>query len=141
MTDAVRLLAIRETPLSVGEVYDAVHDREAGGIALFIGTVRDHDSGKEVVTLDYSAHPTAADALRQVAVEVVKQFDVIAVAAVHRVGPLVIGDIAVITAVSCAHRGEAFSASRRLIDDLKARVPIWKHQTFTDGAEEWVGTP
>ena len=63
------------------------------------------------------------------------------VAAVHRVGRLEIGDIAVVVATSAAHRGEAFAASRALIDTLKDEVPIWKHQRFTDGSDEWVGTP
>lgn len=141
MPDAIRLLAIRDSALSVGEVYDAVHHHEAGGVALFVGTVRDHDSGREVASLDYSAHPSAEAVLREVATEVVGRFDVIGLAAVHRVGPLAVGDVAVVVAVSCAHRGEAFSASRHLIDELKARVPIWKHQGFADGGDEWVGTP
>jgi molybdopterin synthase catalytic subunit len=67
--------------------------------------------------------------------------EVIAVAAVHAVGDLRIGDLAVVVAASCAHRGDAFDACRRLIDDLKEQVPIWKHQVFADGGEEWVGTP
>jgi molybdopterin synthase catalytic subunit len=138
---AVRLLAIREAPLSVDEVFAAVGDDAAGGTALFVGAVRDHDGRPDVpVTgLAYSAHPTAEAELRRVAEKVAADFPVRALAAVHRVGDLRVGDIAVIVAVACPHRGEAFAASRRLIDDLKREVPIWKHQTFADGAEEWVG--
>ncbi|WP_129840659.1 molybdenum cofactor biosynthesis protein MoaE [Streptomyces sp. RFCAC02] len=140
--DTVRLIAIRDTPLSVDEVLAAVADPAAGGTAFFSGTVRDHDGppGHPAVTsLDYSAHPGAQRALREVAERVAADFPVRAVAAVHRVGPLAVGDTAVVVAVACAHRGEAFEACRRLIDDLKREVPIWKHQTFADGSEEWVG--
>ncbi len=137
--DPIRLLAVRETPLSLDEVHAAVGDDAAGGTTLFVGTVRDHDGGKPVAALEYSAHPTAARELRRVAEQVCADFPVRALAAVHRTGRLEIGDVAVIVAVSCAHRGEAFAASRRLIDDLKHQVPIWKHQVFTDGEEEWVG--
>ena len=140
-SDRIRLLDIRDVPLSVDEVAAAVADPTAGGTTVFIGAVRDHDSDKSVTGLDYSAHPTALDRLREVAEVVAGKYDVIGVAAVHRVGPLAIGDLAVVVAVSAAHRGEAFDASRALIDDLKATVPIWKHQLFEDGTEEWVGTP
>jgi molybdopterin synthase catalytic subunit len=140
----IRLLAVRDTPLSVDEVFAAVGDDAAGGTTLFVGTVRDHDSrggaaAAAVSGLSYSAHPSAEAELRRVAEKVAADFPVRALAAVHRVGDLRIGDIAVIVAVSCPHRGEAFAASRRLIDDLKQEVPIWKHQTFSDGTEEWVG--
>ncbi|WP_436847124.1 molybdenum cofactor biosynthesis protein MoaE [Streptomyces buecherae] len=139
--DPIRLLAIRETPLSVDEVFAAVGDAAAGGTALFVGTVRDHDGpgDAQVTGLGYAAHPSVAAELRRVAEKVVADFPVRALAAVHRVGDLMVGDLAVVVAVSCPHRAEAFAACRRLIDDLKAEVPIWKHQTFGDGTEEWVG--
>ncbi|MGY0058643.1 molybdenum cofactor biosynthesis protein MoaE [Streptomyces sp. LZ34] len=137
--DPIRLLAIRDTPLSVDEVFGAVGDAAAGGTALFVGTVRDHDGGADVGALGYSGHPTAEAELRRVAEKVAADFPVRALAAVHRVGDLVVGDLAVVVAVACPHRAEAFAACRRLIDDLKSEVPIWKHQTFTDGTDEWVG--
>ncbi|MFF9690089.1 molybdenum cofactor biosynthesis protein MoaE [Streptomyces sp. NPDC014623] len=137
--DPIRLLGIRDTPLSVDEILRAVGDDAAGGTALFVGTVRNHDGGQDVGSLGYSCHPTAGDELRRVAEKVVAEFPVRALAAVHRVGELGVGDLAVVVAVSCAHRGEAFDACRRLIDDLKHEVPIWKHQRFSDGTEEWVG--
>ena len=140
-TDPIRLLAVRDTPLSVDEVCAAVADREAGGIALFVGTVRDHDGhadGAAVTSLAYSAHPTVDAELRRVAELVTAEFPVRALAAVHRVGELAVGDMAVVVAVACPHRGEAFAACRKLIDDLKHSVPIWKHQTFEDGSDEWV---
>jgi len=138
-TDVIRLLDIRDTPLSLDEVYASVGDSTAGGIDLFVGTVRDHDGGKGVTALEYSAHPSAPDELRRIAEKVAADFPVAALAAVHRVGRLEIGDIAVIVAVACPHRGEAFDACRRLIDTLKHEVPIWKHQHFADGTSEWVG--
>lgn len=137
--DPITLLELRDTPLSLDEVYAAVGDPTAGGTAIFIGTVRDHDGGQSVASLGYSSHPTAERELRKVAEKVVADFPVRALAAVHRVGDLSIGDIAVIVAVSCPHRAEAFAACRRLIDDLKHEVPIWKHQVYADGNEEWVG--
>lgn len=136
----VRLLDIRETPLDVTEVVSALGSDDAGGLNIFVGLVRDHDHGRGVTGLGYSAHPTAMAKLAEVAEAVAERFGV-DVAAVHRVGDLVIGDIAVIVATTAAHRGETFDATRDLIDTLKAEVPIWKHQRFADGAEEWVGLP
>ena len=136
----IRLIAVRESELSLDEVRAAVADPAAGGIALFAGAVRDHDHYKDVTGLSYSAHPTAEAELRRVAEVIVEKFPVIGVAAVHRVGDLAIGDLAVVVAVSCAHRGDAFDACRELIDELKASVPIWKHQRFGDGTSEWVGS-
>ncbi|HEX3311487.1 MAG TPA: molybdenum cofactor biosynthesis protein MoaE [Streptosporangiaceae bacterium] len=137
----VRLIAVRESELSVDEVRAAVADPAAGGIALFAGTVRDSDHDQGVSGLSYSAHPSAADELRRVAEAITEKYPVIGIAAVHRVGDLAIGDLAVVLAVSCPHRAEAFDACRDLIDILKASVPIWKHQRFDDGTAEWVGTP
>jgi molybdopterin synthase catalytic subunit len=140
-TPVVRVVDLRETPLDVAEVLDALGDEASGGLTLFVGRVRDHDHGLGVRGLEYSAHPTALEALRRVCDRVAEEYDVHGVAAVHRVGRLEIGDIAVVVATSAAHRGEAFAASRALIDTLKDEVPIWKHQQFTDGSDEWVGTP
>jgi molybdopterin synthase catalytic subunit len=137
----VRLVAIRDADLDVAEVLAAVTDPAAGGIDVFVGAVRDHDRDKGVVGLEYSAHPSALDRLREVAETVAKEYDVLAVAAVHRVGSLDIGDLAVVVATAAAHRAEAFEASRALIDQLKDTVPIWKHQRFQDGSDEWVGSP
>jgi molybdopterin synthase catalytic subunit len=137
----VRLVDLRETPLDVAEAVAALDDSESGGLTLFVGRVRNHDHGLGVEGLEYSAHPTALDALHRVCATVAEEYGVHGVVAVHRVGRLAIGDIAVIVATTAAHRGEAFAASRALIDTLKAEVPIWKHQEFADGTEEWVGTP
>jgi len=141
VTSAVRLVDLRETPLDVAEVVAALDDDASGGLTLFVGRVRDHDGGKGVTGLDYSAHPTALAKLAEVCERVAAEHRVHGVAAVHRVGTLAIGDIAVVVATTSSHRGEAFTASRALIDTLKAEVPIWKHQRFGDGTEEWVGSP
>jgi molybdopterin synthase catalytic subunit len=139
--DPVRLLAIRDTALSVDEVLAAVADPRAGGVVVFLGTVRDHDEGRSVTELGYTAHPTALAELRRVAEAVAAAHPVYGLAAVHRTGDLGVGDLAVVVAVSCAHRGEAFDAARALIDDLKEQVPLWKHQRFDDGEAQWVGSP
>lgn len=137
----IRLIAVRESELSVDEVRAAVADPAAGGIALFAGAVRDSDHDRGVSGLSYSAHPSAVGELHRVAEVIAEKYPVIGIAAVHRVGDLAIGDLAVVLAVSCPHRAEAFDACRDLIDILKASVPIWKHQRFDDGTAEWVGTP
>ena len=136
----VRLIAVRDSELSVDEVLAAVADPSGGGIALFAGAVRDADHDHDVTGLSYSAHPSAESELRRVAEVIAGKFPVLGIAAVHRVGDLEIGDLAVVVAVACPHRAEAFDACRALIDELKASVPIWKHQRFADGSSEWVGS-
>lgn len=138
---AIKLVEIRDTPLVPQEILDAVDDPASGGATLFVGTVRDNDGGKGVSGLQYSAHPSAADKMREVCERIAGRHDVVRMAAVHRVGDLSIGDLAVVVAVSCGHRGEAFAACKDLIDTIKSEVPIWKHQIFEDGSNEWVGTP
>ncbi|WP_370347994.1 molybdenum cofactor biosynthesis protein MoaE [Catenulispora sp. EB89] len=131
---------VREEPLSVDEVVAAVSHQTAGGIALFLGVVRDHDHGRSVTSLDYSAHPSAADLLRKVAEDVAADHpDVVALSAIHRVGALAVGDLAVVVGASAPHRAEAFAACRAFIDTLKEQVPIWKREEFADGDHEWVG--
>ena len=134
----MRLAELRDTPLSVDEVLSAVSDPGAGGISLFVGMVRDTDHDRRVVRLAYTAHPSAEAELRRVAEKVAAGFGAMAVAAVHRIGDRAVGDIAVVTAVACPHRAEAFEACRALIDDLKRSVPVWKHQEFAGGESEWV---
>lgn len=138
--ETIRLAEIRGTALSVDEVISAVSDPAAGGISLFVGTVRDHDHGEDVARLSYSAHPSAEAELRRVAEKVAASYSVTAIAAVHRVGDLNVGDLAVVVAVSCPHRGEAFDACRALIEELKASVPIWKHQRYAGGHSDWVNS-
>ena len=133
---------IRPSPLSVDELLAIVADPAAGGTAVFLGTVRDHTPeapGAEVTGLEYEAHPEAARRLREVAEKVAADHDVIALAATHRVGPLQVGDTAVVVVASAAHRSAAFDACRALIDTLKREVPIWKREGFADGSHNWVG--
>ena len=130
----------RDEPLSVDEVRAAVASPAAGAIALFVGTVRDHDQGRGVAALAYSAHPSGAAELAQVAQKVAGRFQVRALAAVHRVGDLEIGDVAVVVAAAADHRDEAFAACRALIEDVKSDVPVWKHQRYADGQSEWVNS-
>jgi molybdopterin synthase catalytic subunit len=138
--NVVRLVDVRSAELSVDEVRAAIADPTAGGIALFVGVVRDSDHDRQVTGLSYSAHPSAVDELRRVAEVIAEKFKVTGIAAVHRAGDLAIGDLAVVVAVSSPHRAEALDACRGLIDELKATVPIWKHQRFADGDSEWVGS-
>jgi molybdopterin synthase catalytic subunit len=130
----------RTEPLSVDEVHAAVADPSAGAIALFVGTVRDHDHGRAVSELSYSAHPSGEQQLRACAEKVAARFPVRALAAVHRTGDLNIGDLAVVVAAASDHRDAAFAACRALIEDLKATVPVWKRQVFAEGESEWVNS-
>ena len=138
---AVRLAAVRAEPLSADEVLGAVSDPAAGGVVLFVGVVRDNDDGRSVSALSYSAHPNAVQALNEVLDGVAAEFEVMALAATHRVGDLAVGDLATVVGASAVHRDQAFAAARAVIDRLKAQVPIWKHQVFDDGTQEWVGSP
>jgi len=134
------MLGVAEAPLSLPDVYASVSDvPSAGGIALFVGIVRNADAGRDVTELSYSAHPTVETSLREVVEKAIAQYPIQAVSAVHRIGDLAIGEIAVIVAVACPKRAEAFDACRQIIDQIKDTVPIWKLQRFADGGTDWVG--
>lgn len=135
------LTAVTEAPLDVRAHEAAVADPRAGAVVSFAGVVRDHDGGRTVMLLEYEGHPSAEDVLREVAAEIAKDPDVYAVAVSHRVGRLEIGEVALAAAVSTAHRAAAFAACARLVDEVKARLPVWKRQVFADGTEEWVNCP
>ena len=115
-----------------------VKDDSAGAIVLFSGDVRDHDGGKEVKSLTYEAHPDAQTVLLKVATEISTKHDLKKIALGHRFGPIAIGECAFVVAVSAAHRQEAFTACQEIVDQVKRELPIWKHQVFLDGTEEWV---
>ncbi|MEM1030930.1 MAG: molybdenum cofactor biosynthesis protein MoaE [Myxococcota bacterium] len=133
------LTGIRSDPLSLTEVVEAVARAEAGAVASFVGVVRDHSEGRAVTSLEYHCYRTMAEReLQTIAQELVQARSGVAVACLHRVGSLVVGDVAVVCAASAAHRGEAFDACRDLIDRVKARVPIWKREHGPDGVA-WVG--
>ncbi|MEZ5114913.1 MAG: molybdenum cofactor biosynthesis protein MoaE [Candidatus Nanopelagicales bacterium] len=136
--DRVRLAAMSTTTLTVEEMERVVADPSAGALVSFGGVVRDHDHGREVESLDYEAHPTAERVLQEIAAEVAARHDLVALAVGHRSGPLKVGDAALVAAVSSHHRREAFAACADLVDTVKERLPVWKHQRFADGTEEWV---
>jgi molybdopterin synthase catalytic subunit len=134
-------VAVTADPIDAAAHESMVADQRAGAVVSFQGVVRDHDHGRTVTRLEYEGHPSAIDVLREVVDEIAADPDVFAVAVSHRVGPLAIGDVALVAAVSTAHRGAAFAACARLVDEVKARLPVWKRQVFADGGEEWVNCP
>ncbi|WP_116048728.1 molybdenum cofactor biosynthesis protein MoaE [Amycolatopsis palatopharyngis] len=138
----VELAQVTESPLSVEEHASMVDDRAAGAVVTFGGVVRDHDGGKSVTSLYYEGHPSAGEVLAGVVNEVAgRRPGVRAVAVSHRLGALDIGDVALACAVAAEHRAAAFEACAELVDEVKARLPVWKHQHFTDGTDEWVNSP
>ena len=133
------LFQIRETEINVAEVVAAVTRAEAGGIAVFVGTVRSENEGHAVTLLEYQAYASmAAKEMARIAEEIQSEIGDVRLAVLHRVGALRVGDTAVVCAASTPHRGEAFSACRLLIDRIKARVPIWKREHGPSGPY-WVG--
>jgi molybdopterin synthase catalytic subunit len=136
MADQVTGVVTR--PIDVAAVESAVAADSAGALVTFRGVVRDHDGGRAVTALEYEAHPDAAVFLQR-ACDTIAERSGVRVAAVHRVGALVVGDVALVACAASAHRAEAFRACGELVDLIKQTVPIWKRQTFDDGASEWVG--
>ena len=153
-------------PISVEQAIAAVESDTAGAVVSFSGVVRNHDGGKQVSRLSYSAHPTAHQVMADVVAGLVAEHSVpagdaapggspedaaggagatqdgrqpVRIWAAHRIGMLEIGDPALVCAVSAAHRGQAFAVCAELVDRIKAQVPIWKEQFFADGPVEWVG--
>ena len=127
------------TPLDLAELMAEVAAPDRGGIAAFVGTVRDHHQGRTVLELEYSAYAAMAEAECGRIVEETERQWPVRVALRHRIGGLAIGDAAVAIAVAGAHRDEAFAACRHVIEEVKRRVPIWKRERYADGAVEWVG--
>jgi|SRR5690625_4669061 len=142
MTDPMPLLAgISQTPLDLAAHITAVSAPDVGGISTFTGTVRNHspDADGEVVELHYSAHPSADEVVKKLVEEVSEKYPQVRLAATHRVGTLAIGDLAIVVAAGAAHREEAYAASRLLVEEIKARLPVWKKQVLADGRYTWVG--
>jgi molybdopterin synthase catalytic subunit len=132
---------VTDEPLDLAGHEALVSNAAAGAVVSFAGVVRDHDGGRSVTRLEYSAHPTAQQTLAEVAAEIAADSrGVRAIAVSHRVGTLHIGDAALVAAVAADHRGAAFEICERLVDTVKERLPVWKHQFFADGSEEWVGS-
>jgi molybdopterin synthase catalytic subunit len=134
----VLLAQVGEEAIDADRIRALVNLREAGAVVMFSGDVRDHDHGRAVTSLTYEGHPTAQSVLLEVAQQIAAEHPVLAIAVVHRVGPIAIGESALVAAVSSAHRGEAFAACSALVDLTKERLPVWKHQVFADGTDEWV---
>lgn len=133
------LFLVLETPLSVAEATAAVSAPDVGGIDLFLGAVRNHNDGRAVTRLEYHAYVSMAEKeMRRIAGEIEREMPGVRLAALHRIGPLAVGDLAVVCAAGAAHRGEAFQACRELIDRIKQSVPIWKREHGPDGPY-WVG--
>jgi molybdopterin synthase catalytic subunit len=129
---------LTESPLDLGELLASVQSPERGGVACFLGTVRNHHGGREVLRLEYSAYVPMVEAeCARIVAETESRWQV-AVALRHRIGRLEIGDAAVAVVAASAHRDEAFVACRYVIEELKRRVPIWKQEVYADGRVEWV---
>ena len=137
--ERMSLIDLVEQPIDIAGVTAAVERPEAGAIATFLGTVRDHNEGRRVVKLEYEAYPSMAlEEMRRIAREIANEIPEVRLAVAHRTGVLAVGDIAVVCAASAPHRDEAYRACRALIDRVKARVPIWKREHGPEGAY-WVG--
>jgi len=115
-----------------------VSDSTTGAVVLFSGDVRDHDHGRSVVSLTYEGHPSAQEVLETVVNDFAADSSVTAIAAIHRVGEIPIGQAALVVVVASSHRGDAFMAAGALVDLIKEKLPVWKHQFFADGTDEWV---
>lgn len=136
--ERARAADVTREPLSLAHVIAAVQDPRCGAVVTFDGVVRNHDEGRGVTCLDYTAHPSAPEVMTQVIGEATERFPDVIVAALHRYGPLQIGDSALVVAVAAPHRARAFEACAHVVDTVKERLPIWKNQVFDDGTHEWV---
>ncbi len=126
--------------ISIAQLSALVKDDRCGAVVTFTGDVRNHDGGKEVKTLTYEIHPSAGEQIALITAAVIANSDVVKVAISHRFGEILIGETAFAVAVSAAHRESAFEIASALVNEIKAKLPIWKHQIFADGTDEWVNT-
>lgn len=138
--NGVTVAGVSAEPIDVDALAQAVGAATAGALVTFAGVVRNHDHERAVDALEYHAHPSADSVVAEVAAEIVARYPAVRVAVQHRVGTLVVGDVALGAAVSSAHRREAFAACSELVDLVKQRLPVWKRQLFADGTDEWVGS-
>jgi molybdopterin synthase catalytic subunit len=130
---------LSETPFDTAALRAALLDARVGGYASFEGWVRDHNDGRTVHGLRYEAYPVLAQREGEAILdEAMARFDILDVACVHRTGDLAIGELAVWVGVTAAHRDAAFAACRHVIDEVKARVPIWKHERYANGDAGWL---
>jgi molybdopterin synthase catalytic subunit len=138
-TGAVPAAIVSEEPLSLDTAVAAVESDTCGAVVSFSGVIRNHDGGRQVDRLSYSSHPTAGDIIAALAKDVAAAHPDVQLWVGHRIGDLRIGDSALVCAAAAPHRKEAFDACSILVERVKAEVPIWKEQFFSDGTVEWVG--
>ena len=129
---------VTDAPIHIQELSKLVVNPHSGAVVTFCGDVRDHDGGKEVASLLYEIHPSAPEQIKLITQSIMGRFEIEKVAVAHRYGDIAIGETAFAVAVSAAHRQAAFDACAAIVDEVKAKLPIWKHQKFTDGSDEWV---
>ena len=129
---------VTNAPVHIQELSKLVANPHSGAVVTFCGDVRDHDGGKEVASLLYEIHPSAPEQIKLITESVMGRFEIEKVAVAHRYGNIAIGETAFAVAVSAAHRQAAFDACSAIVDEVKANLPIWKHQKFTDGTDQWV---
>jgi len=133
--------AISTEPLDAARLTALIGDDRAGATVTFTGVVRNHDHGRAVTGIEYVGHPSVETVIAEVAAEFTSRSGVHAIAVEHRTGTLAVGDLAMVAAVSASHRAEAFQTCSDLVDQIKQRLPIWKHQQFADGTAEWSNCP
>jgi molybdopterin synthase catalytic subunit len=137
----VLIAEVTERPIDVSAHTAAVEGSTSGAVVSFAGVVRNHDGCRAVTSIEYVGHPTAATVLARVVAEVAAESQAEAVAVSHRVGPLAVGEAALVVAVAGVHRAEAFATASLLVDEVKRQLPVWKRQVFADGSDEWVDCP
>lgn len=138
MPAVVHHAEVTESPIDAQAIKALVSNSTVGAVVMFSGDVRDHDHGRSVVSLTYEAHPLAQEVLETVVGDFAAGANVSAIAAIHRVGEIPIGQAALVVAVASSHRSDAFMAAGALVDLIKEKLPVWKHQFFADGTDEWV---
>ena len=126
---------ITDDPLDSSSLIDSARRDTCGAVASFIGVVRNHDGGESVEAIEYSSHPSSPQILREIA----DRPGVHRIVAWHRVGHLEIGEDAMVVAVAAEHRAQAFRAVEGIVEDVKAKLPIWKKQELSDGSHNWSG--
>ncbi len=130
---------ITDEPLDTGALIDSARRDTCGAVASFVGVVRNHDGGESVDAIEYSSHPSSQQILRDIVMEFKDRPGVHRIVAWHRVGHLEIGEDAMVIAVAAEHRAQAFRAVEGIVEDVKAKLPIWKKQELTDGTHNWSG--
>lgn len=131
---------VTDAAIDLATLQSAVASQEAGATVIFSGDVRNHDGGKSVLSLTYEVHPSAQTVIEEITARIAAKHEILHVAAVHRYGPIPIGESAFTVVVSAQHRGPAFAACQEIVDAVKAELPIWKYQVFSDGSDEWVNS-